>query len=144
MALWLISFVFYKPDKMEVLFCEESVESDFSLENVTVTYSDPDVLFVTFSFSGGDGYNSLRFEFYCQDEKKQNLVVDSGAEGVVTLSVVGFDIDTVVVVEEGDFVGGWIEWNNVPTGTHEISAVTNLKDIVLNTWNFCVKLENIF
>jgi hypothetical protein len=144
MVLWLISFVFYKPDKMEVIFCDESIESDFSLENVAVEYSDPDVLFVTFSFSGGDGYNSLRFEFYCQDDRKQNLVVDAGAEGVVMLSVVGFDIDTVVVVEEGDFIGGWIEWTNVPTGTHEISTVTNLKDIVLNTWNFCVKLENIY
>ena len=40
------------------------------------------------------------------------------------MSVVGFDINNVVVVEEGDLVGGWIEWHNVPPGIHEISAVT--------------------
>ena len=100
--------------------------------------------FVTFSFSSGDGYNSLRFEFYCQDERKQNLVIDSDVEGVVTLNVVGFDIYNVVVVEEGDLVGGWIEWYNVPSGIHEISMVMNLRAVVLDTWNFCVKLENVY
>jgi len=60
------------------------------------------------------------------------------------LSVVGFDIDNVVVVDEGDLVGGWIEWQNVPLGIHEISTVTNLRDVVLDTWNFYVKLENVY
>jgi len=123
MALWLFSYVSCPQDKTEIIFCnEEPVESDFKIENVSVKYSDPDVLFVTFSFSGGDGYNSLRFEFYCLDEAKQNLVVGSDAEGSVTLNVEGFDINNVVVVEEGDSIGGWIEWHNVPTGTHEVST----------------------
>lgn len=130
MAIWLISLLFspfFKPDTAEISLCdEELLESDFKLENVTAYYSDHDVLFVTFSFSGGDGYNSLRFEFYCQDERKQNLVIDSDVEDVVTLNVVGFDINNVFVVEEGDLVGGWIEWQNVPPGIHEISTVTNL------------------
>jgi len=108
-----------------------------------VKYSDPDVLFVVFSFSGGDGYNSLRFEFYCLDEARQNLIVNSDAEVSVTLNV-SFDINNVVVVEEGDSVGGWIGWHNVPAGTHEVSTVTKLKDVVFDTWNFCVKLENVY
>ena len=60
------------------------------------------------------------------------------------MSVVGFDINNVVVVEEGDLVGGWMEWHNVPPGIHEISIVTNLRDVVLDTWNFYVKLENVY
>ena len=128
MTLWLFSYVSYKPDKTEIIFCdEEPVESDFKIENVAIKYSDPDTLFVTFSFTGGDGNNSLRFEFYCLDEARQNLVVGSDAEGSVTLNVEDFDINNVVVVEEGDSVGGWIEWHNVPTGTHEVSTVTKLK-----------------
>ena len=55
-----------------VISCdEEPVESDFKIENVSVKYSDPDFLSVVFSFSGGDGYSSLRFEFYCLDDAKQ-------------------------------------------------------------------------
>lgn len=53
----------------------------------------------------------------------------------------GFDINNVVVVEEGGSVGGWMEWHNVPAGTHKVSTVTKVKDVVLETWNFCVKLE---
>ena len=45
---------------------------------------------------------------------------------MVTLSVMGFDIKNVVVVEEGDLVGGWIEWHKFPPGIHDISTVTNL------------------
>ena len=55
------------------------------------------------------------------------------------MNVVGLDINNVVVVEEGDLVGGWKEWYNVPLGIHEISTVTNLRDVVLNIWNFYVK-----
>jgi hypothetical protein len=64
------------------------------------------------------------------------LVVDSDAEGSVTLNIVGFDINNVVVVGGGDSVGGWIGWHNVPAGIHDVITVTKLKDFLLDTGTF--------
>ncbi|MCW4049485.1 MAG: hypothetical protein NWE89_07080 [Candidatus Bathyarchaeota archaeon] len=120
---------------------EEQYESDFKLENYTVEYLDS-VLVTIFSFSGGDGSNDLHFEFYCQDERKQILIMSDDEQGVVLLSVIGFDVSNVVDLHNGDNVGGWIDWSDVPPGRHEIRTVTTLEDVVLDTWNFCVMLQN--
>lgn len=73
------------------------MESDFKLENVTIHYSDHDFLFVTFSFSGGDDYNGLRFEFYCQDERKHFTSTTRSDEATIVVATQGLEHSETIV-----------------------------------------------
>ena len=117
-----------------------SEASDFSLDDITVKYYNPDVLTVRFHISGGDGVEDLKFEVVCRDISDDHIIASTS--GTMDIDGIGSSATNSTTILSSDLVLGVLKWDNVPSGDQTIKAVINLDDIVLDTESFFVDLRN--
>ena len=126
------------PERFSI-YTTDYVESDFSIDDLTVTYYDADELTVQFYISGGDGAKDLIFKFICRDSDDE--LIYSTSTGTMTLEAVGSVITNSTSLDSGDLVIGELHWSDVPVGDQRIKAKITLDNIVLDTESFHIELH---
>ena len=137
-----LSLPFYTlgPEKMS-FYTTMNEASDFSVEDVTVKYYNPDELTVRFFITGGDGSEDLKFEFICRDINGDHIYASTS--GTMKVDGIGSSATNSTTIQSSGLVIGILKWENVPSGDQTIKAVITLDDIVLDTESFFVELRNI-
>ena len=114
--------------------------SSFEITKVEVSYNNKDELTAVFFIVGGDNEKDLQFRVYCQDINHNKLV--SSGVGTVQLFSIGDSYTNMTYIENEDYIGSSILWNNVPTGTQRIKLFVSLDNIYLDTWTFSAELRD--